>query len=111
MTARIFDMRMNDGSRHFASLPETYDVEHPQWHALRERVALLSGAELTSFVTDDVTEAWIDFAYRGHHFGINNQQGDWWFFVDDPQCPDDVLREVVDHFEVFLDPSMSDNDG
>lgn len=95
---------MADGSRHFGDLPETYDVDHPEWHRLKDGVALLAGAELRSFVTDDVTEAWIDFTFRGHHLSINNQHGQWWFFVQDPSCPDETLLAVLDHFEDVLSP-------
>ncbi len=105
MKPRLIDMRMHDGSRHFAGLPETYDVASPQWHKLRVHVTELAGAAVRGFVTDDVTEAWIDFEFRGQAFSINNQHGDWWFFVDDPACPDAVLLEVLDHFERLLDPS------
>jgi hypothetical protein len=103
---RLIDMRMHDGSRHFAGLPETYDVASPQWYALRDHVAQLAGASLRGFVTDDVTEAWIDFEFRGQKFSLNNQHGEWWFFVDDPSCPDPVLHEVLDHFERLLDPAL-----
>lgn len=102
---RIFDLRMADGSRHFGALPETYDPVRPQWHALRDRVGELAGAELVGFVTDDVTEAWIDFEYRGHRFGINDQQGQWWFFVHDPACAEEILTQVLDHFAVVLGPA------
>jgi hypothetical protein len=98
----LLDIRMADGSRHFGDLPETYDADQPQWHRLREHVGHLSGARLTGFVTDDVTEAWIDFAYRGHTFSLNNQAGEWWFFVEDPACPDDLLKHVLEHFELLL---------
>ncbi len=98
---RIYDMRMNDGSRHFAGLPETRNE-----YAMREHVRELEGAVLTGFVTDDVTEAWIDFTYGGHAFSINNQHGDWWFFVQDPSCPEDVLVAVLDHFERLLDDTI-----
>lgn len=97
---------MHDGSRHFGSLPDTYDVESPQWYALRDHVALLAGAELRGFVTDDVTEAWIDFSFRGATFSINNQLGEWWFFAEDPACPEPVLHEVLDHFERLLHPAL-----
>jgi hypothetical protein len=100
----VIDMRMNDASRHFGSLPETYDPGVPQWDVLRDHVEKLAGAQLTGFVTDQVTEAWIDFAYTGHAFGINNQHGQWWFFVTDPACPDAVLERVLDHFEDCLAP-------
>lgn len=103
---RLIDMRMNDGSRHFGALPETYDVDSPQWYALRDQVGRLAGATLRSFVTDDVTEAWIHFEFRGHEFSINNQHGEWWFFVDDPACPDAILSEVLKHFEWVLLPAV-----
>ncbi len=101
---RLFDLRMADGSRHFGELPESYDPNQPQWHRIKEHVASLSGAVLTSFVTDDVTEAWIDFSYAGQSFSINNQQGAWWFFVQEATCPDQVLQQVLDHFERLLNP-------
>jgi len=98
----LLNTEMHDGSRMFATLPETHDLESPQWHLLRNRIEQLPGARLEGFLTDDVTEAWIDFAYRGHQFSLNNQGGEWWFFVTTPSCPDDVLRDVVEHFEPTL---------
>jgi len=65
----------------------------------------LSGARLTGFLEDHVTEAWIDFTYRQHSFTINNQFGEYWFFVDDPACPDAVLAEVTTHFSKILSPA------
>ena len=93
----LLDIRMHDGSRHFADLPQT-----EEWYGVRDHVAQLSGAVLTGFVTDHVTEAWIDFTYASHRFSINDQYGDYWFFVEDPACPDDVLRRVLSHFERLL---------
>jgi len=98
------DVRMHDGSRHFASLPETYDVDHPQWHRLRAHVKTLPGAKLTCFLTDDITEAWIDFRYERHRFTMNNQCNEWWLFVTDPSCPDHVLEVIVAHLERYLGP-------
>ncbi len=94
----IFDFRMHDGSRNFTDLPMTQD-----WYAVRDHVRLLPGATLTGFVTDDVTEAWIDFTWRGHRFSINNQYGDDWFFVDDPLCPEGFLMEVRAHWAELLE--------
>lgn len=93
----MLDIRMHDGSRHFGDLPQVVD-----WHAVRDHVAVLPGAVLTGFVTDHVTEAWIDFSYAGHHFAINDQLGDYWFFVEDPACSDEVLRRVLTHFALLL---------
>ncbi len=102
---------MHDGSRHFASLPEIHSAERPEWHRLHDHAAALAGATLTGFLTDEVTEAWIDFDYRGHRFSLNNQGGQWWLFVADPACPDEILVAVRDHFALrsaapcFLPPS------
>lgn len=90
----LLDMRMHDGSRHFGGVPQTV-----LWYEMRDAVETLSGASLAGFVTDGVTEAWIDFTYEGHRFAINDQFGEYWFFVDDPSCPDEILIRVLRHFE------------
>ena len=94
MTSRFTDSRMADGSRHFADLPETYNVQDPEWHQLHRHLQATPGVAVTGFLTDDVTEAWINFMYRGHCFSLNNPQGRWWIFVEDPTCPDEILGEV-----------------
>ena len=94
----LFDHRMHDGSRNFLSLPESVP-----WTATREHIAKLDGAETNGVLTDDVAEVWIDFRYKEHRFTINNQFGEYWFFVENPLCPDPVLREVADHFQRLLD--------
>jgi hypothetical protein len=88
---------MNDGSRQFAALPESRS-----WYELRDHVSRLSGAKVADFVTDGVTEAWIEFTYRGQAFTINNQFGEFWFFVRDPGCSADILTEVVSHCQSLL---------
>lgn len=88
---------MDDGSRHFANFPETVSFER-----LREIVKQFEGTHEISFITDNVTEVWLDFAYKGHKFSINNQNGDYWFFVEDPACLNEILLEVVEYFERFL---------
>lgn len=94
----IYDMRMQDGSRHFAALPET-----ETWESLHEHVSGLEGVSGAGVITDEVTEAWIDFSYRGHEFSINNQHGDYWFFVVDPACPVEVLEAVLSHCKLLLE--------
>ncbi len=93
----IFDFRMHDGSRNFTDLPMTCD-----WYDVRDHVRALPGAVLTRFITDNVTEAWIDFTYRGHQFSINDQYGDYWFFVEDPACPNEILVEIRVHWAKLL---------
>lgn len=91
---KIFSIIMHDGSRHFESLPESID-----WDDLRDHIALLPGAQITGFVTDQLFEVWIDFTYRGHRFSVNNPFDSYWFFVEDPQCPEEILIEVIAHCE------------
>ena len=103
----IYNIIMHDGSRHFSDLPETVD-----WYELRDYIDETPDYVLTHFITDDVTEAWIDFDYKGHHFSINNQMGEYWFFVSDPNCPDEILDEVMWHcsLKIYLRPAKP-NDG
>ncbi len=101
----LFDIRMGDGSRHFGDLPQTF-----LWYDVRDHVGKLEGAVVTGFITDHVTEGWIDFRYRGHAFSINDQFGEYWFFVDDPSCADEILRRVLAHFRLLLDSRVDSND-
>ena len=96
MKGALADFRMHDGSRHFASLPEVWPFSR-----LRQHVEQLAGATVADYVSDDVTEMWLDFSFRGHSFTVNNQDGEYWFFVNEPECPDDVLVAVVDHCEAL----------
>jgi len=50
---------------------------------------------------------WIDFTYRGHQFSINNQFGNYWFFVDNPQCSEEILEAVLGHCELALGSESS----
>lgn len=97
MIRDLFDMRMNDGSRHFANLPETVFFDD-----FADHVETLDGAEITEFITDGVIEMWLDFDYRDEKFSVNNQYGDYCFFVQNPDCEDEILLEVCDHFRKLL---------
>jgi hypothetical protein len=92
MAVKLLTIEMCDGSRHFGDLPQTV-----LWHRLRNHIEKLVGAEITDFVTDNVTETWIDFSYRGHRFSVNDQFGAYLFFVNDPSCPDETLDAVLSH--------------
>ena len=98
MIKDLFDLRMNDGSRHFADMPEAVFFDDFADHTEK-----LEGAEITEFITDGVVEMWLDFEYRGHQFSVNNQHGDYWFFVKDSDCPEEILLEVCDHFRRLLE--------
>lgn len=94
---KLTDFRTHDGARQFLSLPQSQ-----LWYAVRDHVAKLNGATLTGFVCDDVTEAWIDFTCQEHSFTINDQYGEYWFFANDPECPESILRLVAAHFAKLL---------
>jgi hypothetical protein len=95
--ARLTNLRMTDGSRLFATLPMTV-----LWDRVHDHVAKLEGADQSGFLCDGVTEAWIDFRYCNHAFTINDQFDEYWLFVDDPACPDEILFSVIGHFEALL---------
>jgi hypothetical protein len=99
MESELLTLIMNDGSRQFGELPQIV-----LWQELRDHITRLDGAEVTGFITDNVTEAWIDFSYRGYLFSVNDQFGNYWFFVDDPKCPDEVLKAVLSHCKLLLNP-------
>jgi len=99
VVVKLLDIRAADGSRQFAAFPESVS-----WTALREHIAGLPGAKETAYVTDQVTEAWLDFDYKGHAFSVNNPFGEFWFFVRDPGAPEAWLREVWAHCAPLLDP-------
>ncbi|MBX3243597.1 MAG: hypothetical protein KF685_03905 [Acidobacteria bacterium] len=88
---------MSDSSRHFGDLPHTADFE-----TMREHAGKLPDAKETAYITDNITEMWLDLTYRGHKFSINNQFGEYWFFVENRDCPDEVLSEVLEHFGSLL---------
>lgn len=94
---KLLQYTMNDGSRNFLLLPtgSTPPIR------LVFRVLSLWGAYPTAYIPS-LGESWIDFRYKRQKFSINNQYGDFWFFVENPKCPDSVLLEVANHFERIL---------
>jgi hypothetical protein len=94
---KLLQDTMNDGSRNFLLLPtgSTPPIR------LVFRVLSLWGAYPTAYIPS-LGESWIDFRYKKQKFSINNQYGDFWFFVENPKCPDSVLLEVANHFERIL---------
>lgn len=86
------------GARHFVDMPEIVFFDE-----LADHVEELEGAEITEFITDGTVEMWLDFEFRGHLFSVHNHLGDYWFFVADPNCPEEILLEVIDHFRKLLE--------
>lgn len=98
MTApKLLDFRINDGSRHFLDVPESVS-----WGEMRQATERLNGAKITGYVSDEVIEMWLDFNFRGQSFSINNPCGEFWFFVDDADCPNEILIEIAEHFAQVL---------
>ena len=97
MPAELLNIIMSDGSRHFGDLPQSI-----LWHQLRNHIEGLKGAKVTNFITDNITEAWIDFSYCEQQFSINDQFGRYWFFVENSKCSDTILEAVLRHFELVL---------
>jgi len=98
MFSDLLETKMRDGSRHFVNMPEVVFFDE-----LCDHLEELEGAEITEFIADGVVEMWLDFEFRGHKFSVNNQLGDYWFFVEDPNCPEEILFEIVDHFRKLLE--------
>lgn len=92
-TPEIFDVRMKNGSRQFADIPEIV-LPSRMWTI----IARLPGTEMKSFLASvGEIEAWIEFRYRGFDFTVNNQNREYWLFVRQPECPEEILREVAGH--------------
>lgn len=102
MNLKISDLRenkLNDGSRHFVDFP----LETAFFDEFADHIENLEGAEITEFITDGVVEMWLEFTFRGHKFSVNNQLTDYWFFFEDPFCPEDILLEIINHFRQLVE--------
>lgn len=93
---KLLEDVMHDGSLHFAIFPQ---VVSPLRTLLK--IFTLWGAYPTAYLPS-VTETWIDFRYKGNKFSIHNPMGDFWFFVENPNCSKTHLIKVMKHFESLL---------
>lgn len=98
MFSDLLENKMSDGSRHFVDMPEVVFFDE-----FADHVEELDGAEIIEFLTDGVVDMWLDFEFSGHKFSVTTQFGDYWFFVQDADCPDEILIEVIDHFRLLLE--------
>ena len=99
MSYKLFDFRMNDGSRNFMDLPTNIIG----WSDLYDYLGKLDGVKNTGFLTDNVTEVWMDFSFRGQDFSVNNEMGEYWFFAENPNCPEEILIKIAEHCEKLLE--------
>jgi hypothetical protein len=97
---KLLDQPTHDGARQFARLPQTTHSA-----TLRDHLAQLPGVKVRLFL-DSVAESWIEFELEGHAFSINDQFGEYWFFVTNPNAPEELLERVVSHAVALLgDPT------
>lgn len=87
------DVRMQDGSRLFAILKDPLS-----WKALRDHLETMQSLKILRFVTDGITEGWLDFEYFGHHFTVHDPLGEFYVFVKDAECSSFILGELMTHF-------------
>lgn len=85
-------------ARHFVDFPEVIFFDE-----FKDHLELLEDLEITEFEIDGVVEMWLEFLFRGQHFYVNNQFGDYQFFVKEPKCPEEILLEIADHFRRLLE--------
>lgn len=76
---KLLDLRMQNGSRHFGSVPASR-----LWYEVQNHLTLLSGATQTDFVGLDFVEGWLDFQFAGQRFSMNYECEEYWFYVDNP---------------------------
>lgn len=90
--------KLPNEARHFVDFPEVIFFDEVSDH-----VENLEGAKITEFEMDGTVEMWLEFRFREHQFFVNNRFGDYWFFVEDPQCPEEILLEIANHFRKLLE--------
>jgi hypothetical protein len=83
----------------FAALPETVS-----WVRLRRHLDAMPGGALVDVACDRMNEAALVFTYRGHRFRVDLYEDTFRFNVEDANCPQDVLREVVAYAEQLVKP-------
>lgn len=98
MIDELLKKKIVSGARHFVDMPEAVFFDE-----IADHTEELEGAEITEFITDGTVEMWLDFDFLDHKFSITNHLGDYWFFVQDPNCPEEILLEVIDHFRKLLE--------
>jgi hypothetical protein len=98
MLKGLFKTESKDDWRHFVDMPEVIFFDH-----FYDYLEELEGAEITSFVPDGTIEMRLDFDFHGHKFFVDNQLGEYRFFVQDRNCPEEILFEIIDHFRALLE--------
>lgn len=79
-------------------------AEAVSWMRLRRHLADMPGAGFVDLACDRMNEAALVFTYASHRFGVDLCDGAFRFNVEDPACPDAVLREVLAYADRMLAP-------
>ncbi len=95
---------LSEDARHFVDFPEVIFFDD-----FYEQIEDLYGTEITRFEADGIIEMWLEFSFRGHRFFVNNRFGDYQFYVEDAECPDEILIEIADHFRRLLENSATED--
>lgn len=98
MLIERLNKKLNDGSRHFVDFP----VEAAFFDDFADHVEKLKGAETTEFDVNGVLEMWLEFEFRKNLFSVANHLNDYRFFVEDANCPEEILLEIIDHFHKLI---------
>jgi hypothetical protein len=98
MISDLLENKIKNGARHFVDMPEVVFFDD-----VADHVEDLDDAEITEFETDGVVEMWLEFEYRKHNFFVTNQLGDYQFYVEDADCPEEILLEIATHFRRLLE--------
>lgn len=102
---RIDELRdnMNDNARHFVDLPEVIFFDE-----LSDHLEELPGYQLNEFEVDGVVGLWIEFEWANNKFFVDNQPGDYRFYVEDPKCEEGILLEISNHLRSLLEKKAMD---
>ena len=102
MLTDLLDHRAQDGSRCFGAIPQTVPLQRLRWH-----LAAIPGLTFGTVVPNDEVDAWMEFTFAGHRFTVHDPYGEYWFFVEDPEAPDLLLRMLMEHCVTLLRDNLA----
>lgn len=99
MSEELRKKSLDPAARHFVDLP----LEYAFFDDLYEHTAKLPDSEINEFLTDGVIEMWMEFRYAGFNFSVRSRLNDYEFYVNEPDCPEEVLMALIAHFRKLVD--------
>lgn len=93
-----FTKTMPEGVRHFVDFPEVIFFDDFYNH-----IEALEGVEIIEFEADGTVEMRLEFKFMENKFYVNNRLGDYRFFVEDSECPEEILLTIANHFRKLLE--------